>query len=68
MVYLPNHLSYIAFDLIKNIHDEMSESCFPIFYTHDSTPLMVLKVWNHLIQEVMSITPPQTLYQIQVEY
>ena len=61
-------LSYVAFDLIGNIHDGMLESCFPILYTHYSTPSMVLKVWNHLIQEVMSLTPPQTLYQIQAEY
>ena len=61
-------LLHIAFDLIRNIHNRMLESCFPTFDTHNSTSSMVLKVWNPLIQEVMSITPPQALYQIQAEY
>ena len=52
MVCLPvyqSYLSYIAFDLICDTYDGMSESCFTISYTHNSTPSMVLKDWNHLI-------------------
>ena len=60
-------LSYIAFDMTKNIDDGVSESYFPTSYINYSIPPMVLKVWNHLIQGVMSFTP-QTLYQIQAEY
>ena len=54
--------------MTNNIDDVVSESYFPTSYINYSIPSMVLKVWNHLIQGVMSFTPPQTLYQIQAEY